>query len=141
MKHAPLYLIALLMLLLPSACQSQPSVCPPVTGTPRYLDLAQLISLTPTPGPPPTSMPVEIGGKQMLVDKVVSGPLCNDTWQGTVYVTCDVQVAKWNEDENPTFLKGCNFTVEPGTIVYVAAHNDAAYYNGCSCHTGEELNP
>lgn len=86
-------------------------------------------------------MPVEIGGKQMLVDKVVSGPLCNDTWQGTVYVTCDVQVAKWNEDENPIFLKGCNFTVEPGTIVYVAAHNDAAYYNGCSCHTGEELNP
>jgi len=86
-------------------------------------------------------MPVEIGGKQMLVDMVVSGPLCNDTWQGTVYVTCAVQVAKWNEDENPTFLKGCNFTVEPGTIVYVAAHNDVAYYNGCSCHTGEELNP
>jgi hypothetical protein len=21
-------------------------------------------------------------------------------------------------------------------VVYVAAHNDAPYYNGCSCHTG-----
>jgi hypothetical protein len=26
-------------------------------------------------------------------------------------------------------------------VVYVAYHNDAAYYNGCSCHTGEIADP
>ena len=134
LKHYLLNLIALLLLLLLSACQPQPPACPPVTGTPRYLDLAQLLSITPTLGPSPTPMPVEIGGKLMLADKVVSGPLCNDTWQGTVYVTCAVQVAEWQE--NPTFLKGCALNIEPGTVVYVAAHNNAAYYQGCSCHTG-----
>jgi hypothetical protein len=68
----------------------------------------------------------------------VSGPLCNDRWEGTVYVTCDVQVAPWDEEEeNPLFFKDCDLEIEPGTIVYVADHNDAPYYKGCSCHTGE----
>ncbi len=80
-----------------------------------------------------------IGGKEIQVDKVVSGPLCNDTWRGTVYVTCDVQVYAW--EETPTFLKDCNLQVEPDTVVYVADHNDTAYYNGCSCHTGEITEP
>jgi hypothetical protein len=71
----------------------------------------------------------------MTVDRVVSGPLCNDRWQGTVYVGCEVQVLEWSE--TPLFLKDCDLTIEPGTVVYVADHNDAAYYNGCSCHTGE----
>ena len=75
----------------------------------------------------------------MEVDKVVDYPLCNDNWSGTVYVNCKVQVAEaeLDADANPLFLKGCNLNIEPNTVVYVAAHNDAAYYKGCSCHTGE----
>lgn len=69
------------------------------------------------------------------VDKVVEGPLCNDTWSGNIYVACNVQVYPWKE--NPTFLEDCELNIKPGTVVYVAYHNDTAYYNGCSCHTGE----
>jgi hypothetical protein len=72
----------------------------------------------------------------VLVDKIVAGSMCNDTWRGTVYVTCDVQVSEWENE--PLFLKDCNLSIEPGTVVYVAYHNDTAYYNGCSCHTGEQ---
>lgn len=72
-----------------------------------------------------------------MADKVVSGPLCNDTWRGTVYVTCDAQVAAWSDAKAPEFLKGCDLEVEPGTVVYVEAHYNTAYYEGCSCHTGE----
>jgi hypothetical protein len=28
--------------------------------------------------------------------------------------------------------------MEPDTVVYVAYHNDAAYYKGCSCHVNGE---
>lgn len=136
MRQSLFYLMSLLVWLL-SACQSRPSLCPATNDTSRYLALAQLMAATPTPPSAPIS--IEIGGKQIWVDKVVSGPLCNDTWRGTVYVTCDVQVARWQE--HPTFLKGCNLNIEPGTVVYVAAHNNAAYYQGCSCHTGEAGNP
>jgi hypothetical protein len=73
------------------------------------------------------------------VDKVVEGPLCNDVWSGTVYVSCNVQVVAWVEE--PVFLKNCYLTIEPGTVVYVAYHNNAAYYNGCSCHTEETPGP
>jgi hypothetical protein len=87
----------------------------------------------------PTPIEVEINGKMKWVDKVIEGPLCNDSWKGTVYVACDVQVFEWEQD--PLFLKGCNLSIEPGTVIYVAYHNDAAYYNGCSCHTGENPDP
>jgi hypothetical protein len=80
------------------------------------------------------SFQVEVSGREMQVDKVVEGALCNDTWSGTVYVKCDVQVYPWVEE--PTFLKDCQLNIEPQTVVYVAYHNDTAYYNGCSCHTG-----
>jgi hypothetical protein len=76
---------------------------------------------------------MKINGKSITVDKVVDGPLCNDSWQGTVYVGCNVQVLEW--EETPLFLKGCNLSIAEGTIVYVARHNNAAYYEGCSCHT------
>ena len=121
-----------------AACQAAATVCPPDDGTPQpTIDLAALMAYTPTLGSMPTPATVEIGGKTITVDRIVSGPLCNDTWSGTVYVTCDVQVAPWEEDEKPLFFEHCNLEVEPGTIVYVADHNDAAYYKGCSCHTGE----
>jgi hypothetical protein len=97
-----------------------------------------MISITATPGPSPTPAMVEIGGNMLSVDKIVQGPLCNDDWHGTIYVGCDVQVAQW--EEHPTFLQYCNLNIQPGTIVYVADHNDAAYYKGCSCHTGKLAN-
>jgi hypothetical protein len=79
----------------------------------------------------------------MEVDKVVDYPLCNDDWSGTVYVSCEVRVAEAEVDANanPLFLKGCNLNIAPNTVVYVASHNDAAYYKGCSCHTGEAPQP
>jgi hypothetical protein len=125
-------IIALLFL---SACGPQAPVCPLTTGTPSYLTIPPEALSTPTPDSGLTPILLEIGGKTIPVDKVVEGPLCNDTWSGTVYVTCNVQVYPW--EEQPTFLKNCNLSIAPGTVVYVAYHNDAAYYNGCSCHTGE----
>lgn len=70
-------------------------------------------------------------------------PLCNDVWSGTVYVGCDARVAQaaLDEESNPLFLKGCDLDIAPNTVVYVAAHNDAPYYKGCSCHTGEAPAP
>ena len=130
------YLVPLLLFIFSLclvSCKADP-VCPPETGTPQYLSLPP--EELPTPAPAGTAaIPVMIGGKEVLVDKIVSGPLCNDTWSGAVYVTCDVQVYAW--EETPTFLKECNLQIEPDTVVYVAYHNDTAYYNGCSCHTGE----
>jgi hypothetical protein len=137
LKHALLYLIALLMLLLLSACQSQPSVCPQVTGTPGYLTIPPEELAAPLSAASPTQ--VEVNGRTIQVDKVVEGPLCNDAWSGTVYVTCNVQVYPW--EESPTFLKDCSLSIAPGTVVYVAYHNNTAYYNGCSCHTGEIAGP
>ena len=126
-----------------SACQRQNNVCPPVEGTPQPKPaLADLIAMPPAP-PQPDPLTVEVGGKMIRVDKLVEDPLCNDTWSGTVYVGCNVVVAesKMDAEKNPLFLKGCNLKIESGTIVYVAAHNDAAYYKGCSCHTGEDPIP
>ena len=78
---------------------------------------------------------VEIKGREVRVDQVIRGTLCNDNWQGTIYVPCEIQILEW--EENPTFLEKCELNIETGTVVYVAAHNDEPYYQGCSCHTGE----
>ncbi len=123
-----------------AACQKQETSCLWATGTPRYMTaLPADTPLSLDSDPSPASIEMEIGGRKIPVDKVVEGPLCNDTWSGTVYVTCNVQVYQW--EQQPTFLKNCNLTVQPGTVVYVAYHNDSAYYNGCSCHTGEISGP
>jgi hypothetical protein len=135
-----LFIITGVTLLFLPACQSQESNCQWATGTPRYMvALPSEISTIESSDPSQTPGKMEIGGKNIIVDKVVEGPLCNDTWSGTVYVTCDVQVFAWEEE--PTFLKDCNLSIEPGSVVYVAYHNDTAYYNGCSCHTGEITPP
>jgi hypothetical protein len=132
--------VILSLILLCAACQAAEPVCPEGAGTLKYLDSIPDSDLsTQLQLPTPTPAQVEIGGKAMRVDKVVQGPLCIDTWQGVVYVTCDVQVLTWKDQ--PLFLKDCKLKIEPGTIVYVADHNDTAYYNGCSCHTGEEVQP
>jgi hypothetical protein len=122
-----------------TACEKQP-VCPPQAESDRYLSLLDIeASSGSLPENSSSSVEVKINGQMKMVDQVVTGPLCNGSWKGTVYVACDVQVAKWEKD--PLFLKGCNLSIEPDTVVYVANHNDAAYYNGCSCHTGEQSQP
>ena len=128
------FLISILLLV--TACKDKPA-CPSRTDTERFLsplDVQRLSEPAPELNHSPTE--VEINGKTTTVDKVISGPLCNDHWSGTIYVACNVQVARW--EEKPLFLKSCKLSIEPGTVVYVAYHNDAAYYNGCSCHVNEE---
>jgi hypothetical protein len=131
-------LVFSILIVLLAGCQRTSQVCPPTTGTPKYLTI--LPDELPTPTPASGPFQVVIGRKEMLVDKVVEGPLCNDSWSGVVYVTCNTQVYAWSE-EQPTFLKDCTLNIDPGTIAYVAYHNNAAYYKGCSCHTGESPEP
>ena len=132
----PLFL-ALIFL---TGCGKHASVCPLGTGTPIYLTVPPEELPTPTSGPSLAPIVMKIGVRTITVNKVVEGPLCNDTWSGTVYVACNVQVYPW--EESPNFLQNCNLNIEPGTVVYVAHHNDMAYYNGCSsCHTGEITGP
>lgn len=138
-KRSILYISIILTFL--SACQPQVSKCQQSTGFPKYLTdlpLEELSPVTPRPAEPASEI-IEIGRKLITVDKVIEGPLCNDTWKGTVYVTCNVQVFAW--EDQPTFLKNCDLKIDPDTVIYVAYHNDTAYYNGCSCHTGEITEP
>jgi len=136
MKYlAPVIFLFLFLFL--AGCQKSVQVCPDVTGTPQYLTTSP--DKLPTPMAVSGPAKVMIGRKEMQVDRIVEGPLCHDTWSGTVYVTCNVQVYAW--EETPTFLKNCDLKIKPGTVVYVAYHNDTAYYNGCSCHTGEIPEP
>ena len=125
-------------------CERNSTVCPQDEGSPQpALQLADLLAAQPPITNSAAPIQVEIQGKVIEVDKVVDYPLCNDNWSGTVYVSCEAQVAEAELDanENPFFLKGCNLKIEPSTVVYVAAHNDAPYYKGCSCHTGEAPQP
>jgi hypothetical protein len=123
-----------------AACGSESRVCPEATDPARFLGTRELATaMASTPEPDQTPVQVDIGGQRMTVDKLVNGPLCNDHWRGTVYVSCGVRVAEWHD--TPTFLKDCGLTIEPGTVIYVAAHNNTAYYQGCGCHTGEIAAP
>jgi hypothetical protein len=133
------FVLAGFILLLLSACGPKEPACP--AGSITYAsDLAAFPALPPTDQEwmPQT---IDINGRPTQVDRVIHGPLCNERLSGTVYVACDVEVMAWDNEEYPTFLEGCDFAVEPDTIVYVAAHYDTAYYNGCSCHTGEIAEP
>jgi len=120
-----------------AACQPQAPICSPVTGAPKRLTTWPT-EASPGPGADLAPVPaiVNINGKSVSFDRIVKGPLCKATWQGLVYVSCEVQVHPWVDQ--PLFLKDCDLSIAPDTVVYVAAHNNAAYYNGCSCHTGEE---
>jgi hypothetical protein len=138
MKKWLLILTGMMVLFLP-ACRGKAPACPPATGTPQYLAVPPQELPLPVTATNSSPIPMEIGGRTILVDKVVAGPLCNGAWSGVVYVSCNVQVYQW--EEQPTFLKDCNLTIAPGTVVYVAYHHDTAYYNGCSCHTGETTGP
>jgi hypothetical protein len=94
------------------------AACPNSLDPGRFLsDEEFALALEASPPPSASPLEVEIGRRKIMADKVVSGPLCNDTWRGTVYVTCDARVAAWSDAEAPTFLKGCNLDVESGTVV------------------------
>ena len=118
-----------------SACDRQKNICPLDQEPQPTLDVEQLILAEPAAKFDLKTRSVKIGGKMTLVDRVIEGPLCNDSWSGTIYVGCDVQVVPRAEDVY--FFKDCNLEIEPGTVVYVADHNDAVFYKGCSCHTAE----
>lgn len=140
-RYCSVFLAALLVFLLPGCAADQPA-CPTGEGTQRAAPaLKDLLELP----PPSSSGPIEVlvGGRTMQVDKLVDYPLCNDNWSGTVYVSCEVQVAQAELDagSNPLFLQGCNLKIAANTVVYVAAHNDAAFYQGCSCHAGTASEP
>jgi hypothetical protein len=146
MKFRMAFLFSIILIIFAlyiSACDRKNKVCPPLEGTPRPKPaLADLIAL-PSPSSPTEPILVEIGGKMVSVDRLVEGPLCNDSWSGIVYVGCNTIVgqSKMDAEENPLFFQGCDLNIEPNTIVYVAAHNDAAFYKGCSCHTGVDPIP
>ena len=96
------FVFAFVLLLFLSACQSttpdsSTTGCPTVTGTPARLEIPPDALPTLTPGPLPTPVLMKIRGKDVQINKAVEGPLCNDIWSGTVYVTCNVQVYPWEE--------------------------------------------
>lgn len=128
--HAAIWILLVLTLL--SGCQPAEPVCPP--GSIEFVDSAALIA-QPAPEIPAGPQDVEIRGKLVTFDQVVTGPLCNNDLAGKVYIACDLQIAEW--EEVPNFLDGCSFNVAEGSVIYVAAHNNTAYYKGCaSCHVG-----
>jgi len=129
MKTCLPYLMLCLALLL-SACKAE---CPPERIS--YLDDVMLFpQITSSANLENDSQPtwIEIKGKEIQVDRIITGPVCNDNWSGTVYVTCDIQIAAWETDA--FFFQGCDFEVDEGTVVYVEAHNNKEYNKGCSCH-------
>jgi hypothetical protein len=80
----------------------------------------------------PQSTVMEIKGKEILFDEIITGPVCNDTWRGTIYVTCEIQIPSWEKD--PFFFQDCELEIEDDAVVYVEAHRNKAYDKGCSCH-------
>ena len=133
MKFRIFFLISICTLLV-GGCQ--PDVCEPgsityVADATSLPDTATVLESGLTDG----STSIQIGKKTVEVDRVIHGPLCNDHWSGKIYVDCDVQIVAWTEEEGVNFLENCDLVIDPGTIVYVAAHNNAAYYKGCNaCH-------
>ena len=126
------YLIFFLLLgLLLVGCEAKRS-CP--EGSFTYLDDVSQFPPDTSASLTPQKTEIEIRNKTITVDRVIEGPLCNDTWEGTVYVGCELTLQKW--EIKPFFLSnGCELDIKPDTVVYVAAHNNAAYYKGCSsCH-------
>lgn len=132
MGYFPAVLLALTFFL--SACQPGDPACPAdsIKYLPNPSSLQSPIQINSAIQAPEI---VAIKGQEIEVNQVVKGTLCDGSWKGTVYVPCEIQIYEW--EENPTFLENCDLTIEPGTVVYVAAHNDEPYYQGCSCHTGD----
>jgi hypothetical protein len=120
-------LLKILIVLVPVVVVSCKSSCPPDTVT--YIN---------PPFPPEEtsnssqSEKIDIQGKTIQVDEVITGLVCNDTWRGTVYVTCNIQIPAWEKDA--FFFQDCDLDIEEGTVVYVEAHRNKPYKKGCTCH-------
>ena len=139
MKTYVALLLAFFVLFLP-ACQRKKTVCP--EGSVTYVsDKAAFppASAAVQPGQTASPVTVKIKGKDVEVDRLIEGPLCNEHLSGRIYVGCNLQIARW--EKKPAFLKECDFTVDPGAVVYVAAHNDQVMLKGCGCHTGKLQTP
>ena len=117
-----------------TACERKAIVCS--EGSVTYLPGIQALPKLSAAGNP-APVEVEIRGKKMKFDRLVEGPFCNIKLSGKVYVGCNIQIPEWDKEENPTFLKNCDFSVEPGSVIYVGVHNNAIFKKGCACHTGE----
>ncbi len=120
-----LTIVILLLSLVLAACTS--STCPP--GSVSYLtppfpteDLEQ----------PPVPQVVEINRMDVKVDEVIRGPVCNDSWKGSLYVTCDIQIPPWEEEA--LFFQDCELDIAEDTLIFVEAHGNQPYAQGCSCH-------
>lgn len=127
MKNHLIFTLSFLGFLL-VACTS--STCP--EGTVSYLS---------PPYPPPPehtddgSETIILNNQEVQVDRVITGPVCNDRWTGTLYITCDIQIPPWDvEAEEALFFQECALEIEEGAVVYVEAHGNQPYYKGCSCH-------
>ena len=131
-RFTPILVCALFLLVI--ACNPNKSVCPDEEGPGVDTSSNPTIEVEQEHVGGPALVP--INGKEVSVDKLVSGVLCNDEWAGTIYVGCDIEVADWEED--PFFLDGCSLDIKEGTVVYVADHNNTAFYKGCSCHYSEQ---
>ena len=125
MKSARVMILFLLSLFL-AACKTT-TTCPP--DTIGYLSPPYIPENTEVISQPRMA---KIGRQKILVDEVISGEVCNDSWSGVIYFTCDIQIPAWEEEA--LFLQECNLDVEEGTIVYVEAHGNQPYFKGCSCH-------
>ncbi len=134
MRKVSLWLLIVLTLTL-SACKPASPLCD--EGSIQYRSSDELIALGTSgvgiDGSGDSAQELEINGRIVQFDQVIHGPLCNNHLAGTVYIACDIEIADWKD--KPNFLDGCDFEVSPGSVVYVAAHKNAAYYQGCDfCH-------
>jgi hypothetical protein len=133
MKQKIIIFIITIFIAILSSCQRTSSFCNP--GTISHRDSSDPFPLLLSEQKNPQTL--EIKRRNINFDQVISGQLCNNKLAGTVYVGCDIEIYAW--EEKSTFLDNCNFEVKPGTIIYVASHNNTAYYKGCdSCHTSRE---
>lgn len=128
-RHFVLLLMPYVLLI--ASCLPTPPPELLVTRTPQPAPTS-IASLAQDADPSATPAMVEIGGRTISVDKVVHGLLCDDVWNGTIYVAEDVRVNPWVDE--PVFLRECILEVRAGTIVYVAAHPGETFYRGCTCH-------
>ncbi len=130
MKFINLSLLVVFVLLLAGCTAKNP--CP--EGSVTYLESASEFPPDTSASLTPQKTEIEIKGKTVTVDRIIEVPMCNDTWEGTIYVTCDLTFQEW--DIKPFFLSNSyNHEITPDTVVYVAAHNNSAHYKSCSsCH-------
>ena len=112
-------LVFLTAVILVSACQTKP-----------WLDLSRCAESPDDLHNSPYQ--IEVNGRELCVDATLEGVLCDVRLSGIIYLYPELEVQEW--EDVPNFLEGCDFTVEPGSIILVGDHNDAPYYNGCSCH-------